>query len=151
MKYIKKLEIHKTTNINTQKINGELTVVYRDWDKQIKTPISMIYITSVNPNEVKGPHLHKKRNSYFLCIKGKLLFIIKNKNGSYKEIIVESSKPQMIFVPKGYSSAHLNLSKTISSILVLADLAWRPNDNEMENVEFTDYNWKKWKRSRNKM
>jgi len=36
------------------------------------------------------------------------------------------------------------LSNNTSRILTLADLAWRPNDNEMKNVNFTDYDWKKW-------
>ena len=30
-------------------------------------------------------------------------------------------------------------------IIVLADVAWKPNDNEMSNVKFEDYLWKKWK------
>jgi len=29
--------------------------------------------------------------------------------------------------------------------LAIADLAWRPDDNEMENISFDDYDWKKWK------
>jgi len=24
----------------------------------------------------------------------------------------------------------------------LADIAWKPNDNEMENVSFEEYDWK---------
>ncbi|MCV0411909.1 WxcM-like domain-containing protein [Nitrosarchaeum sp.] len=142
---IKNLEVHETKNIHTSKANGNLTVVYRDWDNYLKIPPAMIYITSVHPNEIKGPHLHKKRNSYFLCIDGKVLFVIKDRNGKYEEIITDSNKPQLIFVPKETPSAHLNLSKDNSSILVLADLAWRPNDNEMDNIEFSDYDWSKWK------
>jgi dTDP-4-dehydrorhamnose 3,5-epimerase len=33
----------------------------------------------------------------------------------------------------------------VSRILALADVAWKPNDNEMDNVTFDDYDWKKWK------
>ena len=29
--------------------------------------------------------------------------------------------------------------------IALADVAWRPNDNEMLNIEFKDYDWTKWK------
>ena len=32
-----------------------------------------------------------------------------------------------------------------SKILVMADVAWKPNDNEMENIIFENYDWKKWK------
>ena len=37
-------------------------------------------------------------------------------------------------------------SNNISKILVLADVAWKPNDNEMENITFDDYDWNKWKK-----
>ena len=35
----------------------------------------MVYVTSINPGEVKGPHLHVIRHSYYVCIKGKVVFI----------------------------------------------------------------------------
>ena len=50
----------------------------------------------------------------------------------------------MVYVPKNFASAHINLFDQTSSVLTLADIAWRPNDNEMENVEFDDYDWNKW-------
>jgi dTDP-4-dehydrorhamnose 3,5-epimerase len=28
--------------------------------------------------------------------------------------------------------------------LALADIAWKPNDNEMQNDQFDNYDWKKW-------
>jgi dTDP-4-dehydrorhamnose 3,5-epimerase len=30
--------------------------------------------------------------------------------------------------------------------LALANPAWRPDDDEMKNVTFDDYDWKKWKK-----
>ena len=137
------LEQHETKDVRDGHTNGILTVLWRDWDKKFPNP-RMIYISSVRPNEKKGPHLHKKRNSFFLCIKGKLAFVIKQKNGTYEEIIVSSEIPKLIIVPKEYASAHINLSETSSEVLVLADIAWNPNDDEMENLEFKDYDWAKW-------
>ena len=138
------LETHETKDINDNHVNGSLTVIWRDWDNLIKNQIKMIYVSSVNTNEIKGPHIHTKRNSYFVCIHGKVAFIIKEKNGTYREIISSAEKPIMVYVPKNQSSAHINLSNDVSSILTLADLAWRPNDNEMKNDSFVDYDWKKW-------
>ena len=60
-----------------------------------------------------------------------------------------SEKPVLIKVPKGIASAHYNSSKEIGRVLVLADLAWKPDDNEMENVEFEDYEWPKLKKMKN--
>ena len=139
-----KLEIHHTKDINDQHVNGSLMVVWRDWDKIIELTPKMVYVSTVNPGEIKGPHLHKKRNSYFTCIHGKVVFIIQDKTGSYIEIESSSENPVMVNVPKNVSSAHVNISDGISRVLALADLAWKPNDNEMENVTFDNYNWQKW-------
>ena len=80
-----KLEQHETKDILDEHVNGNLMVVWRDWDKFIEKQPKMIYITSVNPGEKKGPHLHTIRDSYFVCIRGKVVFIVKTNDGQYKE------------------------------------------------------------------
>lgn len=138
------LEVHPTKDTHDDHVNGTLTVIWRDWDKILKNHPKMVYVSSINPGEVKGPHIHKKRNSYFTCIHGKVVFIIKLPNGDFEEIISSEDKPVLVSVPKNFPSAHINLSKTMSRVLTLADLAWKPNDSEMENIEFENYDWKKW-------
>ena len=77
------LERHDTRDVDDQHVNGNLTVIWRDWDDHhLKSP-KMVYLTSVGPNEKKGPHLHTQRNSFFSCIKGKVHFIIKDKTEIY--------------------------------------------------------------------
>jgi len=138
------LEKHQTKDINDNHPNGSLTVIWRDWDKLIQNP-NMIYVTSVKPGERKGPHIHKKRTSYFVCIKGKVVFVIKDENDNYLEIESSEEKPILVKVPKNIASAHVNLDKNSSLVLALADISWKPNDNEMENVGFDGYDWGKWK------
>ena len=104
----------------------------------------MVYVSTVEPGEIKGPHLHKLRDSYFTCIHGKVIFIIKTDNG-FEEIESDADEPVLIFVPKNFPSAHINVSNSASRILTLTNIAWRPNDNEMENVNFNNYDWTKWK------
>ncbi len=140
------LEKHDTKDISDKHINGSLTVIYRDYDEIIKNQPKMVYVSSVNAGEIKGPHLHKIRNSYFACIHGKVIFIIKDEKGEYIEIESSSENPVLIKVPKGIPSAHINPTNEIGRVLVLTDLAWKPNDNEMENVTFDNYDWKKWKK-----
>jgi len=143
-KYYTNLEKHDTKDVNTGHINGSLTVIYRDYDGIIENDLKMMYVSSVFPNEVKGPHLHTQRNSYFTCIHGKVVFIIKDVDGKYIEIESSEEKPVLVRIPKGISSAHVNPTKEVGRVLALANIAWRPNDNEMENVSFTDYDWQKW-------
>ena len=117
----------------------------RDWDKIISHEPKMMYISSIFPNQVKGPHIHTKRNSYFSCIHGSVTFIVKDQNGKYHEIEANSDEPTLIHIPKNIASAHLNSGNEIARILSLADVSWKPNDNEMKNITFDDYDWKKWK------
>ena len=138
------LEKHETKDVSDGHVNGSLTVVWRDWDKIIQNNPKMIYVSSVNANEIKGPHIHTKRNSHFVCIEGEVVFIIRNNDGTFDEIVSSEKEPVMVHIPKNVASAHINLSKNVSRILALADVAWKPNDNEMENVKFDNYDWKKW-------
>ena len=141
------LEVHPTKDVLDNHVNGSLTVIWRDWDKILPTEPKMVYVSSVNPGEKKGPHLHTKRDSYFVCIKGKVVFIVKDLEGKYHEIESSEDNPVLVQIPKNYPSAHINLENTVSSVLALASIAWRPNDNEMINVSFDDYDWGKWKKA----
>jgi len=141
-----KLEKHETKDVKDQHINGSLTVIWRDWDKILELSPKMVYISSVNPGEVKGPHLHLKRDSYFVCIRGKVVFVAKDLSGKYHEIESSEDEPVLVQVPKDHPSAHINTTDHVSTIITITNLAWRPNDNEMINVSFDDYDWNKWKK-----
>ena len=138
------LEAHDTKDLKDSHVNGELTVIWRNWDKIINNP-EMVYLNLVNPGEIKGPHNHKNRTSYFFCLQGKIIIVIRDSQGEYHEIESDSNSPQLISVSNGTPAAIVNPTQEISKVLVLADVAWKPNDNEMENIIFEDYNWEKWK------
>ena len=140
-----KLDKYDTKDIQDDHINGSLTVIWRDWDKILEIEPKMVYVSSVNPGEVKGPHLHTTRDSYFTCIRGKVIFIAKDNNGNYHEMESSEDEPTLIQIPKNYPSSHINISNEKATILTLANPAWRPNDDEMKNVSFDDYDWSKWK------
>ena len=140
---IYELENHLTKDISDLHVNGDLTVIWRNWDKIISNP-EMIYVNSVNPGEVKGPHIHKNRTSYFYCIHGKMAIIIQDRDNKYHEIEMDDKTPKLVSITNGIAAAIVNPSEKISKILVLADIAWKPNDNEMKNISFSDYDWKKW-------
>jgi len=140
------LEKHQTRDITDSHINGELTVVWRDWDNLIKNHPKMVYVNSVNPGEIKGPHIHKNRTTSFSCIHGNVVLVIQDNDGKFHEIKADSEKPVLITVPNGIAAAIVNPTTKIAKVLVLADTAWRPNDDEMKNILFDGYNWNKWKK-----
>ena len=137
------LEKHETKDNQDQHVNGSLTVVWRDWDNLIKNHPKMVYVNSVNPGEIKGPHIHKNRTTSFSCIHGNVVLVIQDNDGKFHEIKADSEKPVLITVPNGIAAAIVNPTTKIAKVLVLADIAWRPNDNEMKDVSFDDYDWKK--------
>lgn len=65
-----KLEKHETRNVIDKQVNGSLTVIWRDWDDKLNINPKMIYTSSVYPWEIKGPHIHTKRDSFFVCVRG---------------------------------------------------------------------------------
>ena len=141
------LEKHETKDNQDQHVNGSLTVVWRDWDNLIKNHPKMVYVNSINPGEIKGPHIHKNRTTHFSCISGNVVLVIQDNGGKFHEVKADSEKPVLITVPNGIAAAIVNPTTKIAKVLVLADIAWRPNDNEMKDVSFDDYDWKKWKKN----
>ena len=141
-----KLEKHQTKDIKDNHVNGWLIPVWRNWDKIISVQPEMVYITSVNPGERKGPHLHVIRHSYYVCIKGKVVFVIKEDSGNYLEIESSEENPVLVEIPKNYSSAHINLSNESSIILSVVNPSWKPDNRDEHNVTYDDYDWNKWKK-----
>jgi len=140
------LEKHQTNDTTDSHINGELTIIWRDWDNIITNPPKMIYVNYINPGEIKGPHLHKNRTTYFSCIHGSIVLVIQDDDGKFHEVKADSEKPTLISVRNGIAAAIVNPTDDISKVLVLADIAWKPNDNEMKNIDFENYDWNKWKK-----
>ena len=140
------LEKHQTIDTTDSHINGELTIIWRDWYNIITNHPKMIYVNSVNPGETKGPHLHKNRTTYFSCIHGSIVLIIQDNDGRFHEVKADSERPTLISVRNGVAAAIVNPTDDISKVLVLADIAWKPNDNEMKNIDFENYDWNKWKK-----
>ncbi len=139
------LEKHQTEDITDSHINGELTVIWRDWDNLIKNHPKMVYVNSVNPGEIKGPHIHKNRTTHFFCIHGNVVLVIQDNDEKFHEIKADSEKPVLITIPNGTAAAIVNPTTKIAKVLVLADIAWRPDDDEMKNISFDNYDWSKWK------
>ena len=140
------LEKHSTKDIDDGHVNGSLIPVWRNWDKTISVQPEMVYVTSINPGERKGPHMHIIRHSYYVCIKGKVVFIIKEKSGNYLEIESSEENPVLVEIPKNYSSAHINLSNEPSIILSVVNPSWKPDNRDEHNVTYDDYDWNKWKK-----
>ena len=94
---VHELERHETKDVKDSHNNGELTVVWRDWDEIINEP-KMVYVNIINPKQIKGPHIHKNRTSYFYCINGEVIVIVKDKEGNFHELKGDSRKPKLMIM-----------------------------------------------------
>ena len=81
-----------------------------------------------------------------LTLRGNLEARIFEYGKSPYEIETNSDEPKLVCVSNGIAAAIVNPSAQISKVLVLADLAWKPDDNEMNNVEFSDYDFNELKK-----
>ena len=144
--FVINLEKYETKDVKKGHVNGALTVIWRDWDKIIQHEPKMVYVSTVNPGETKGPHLHKNRTTHFCCIEGNLVIIVKD-GKKFHEIKIDAKNPSLVTVKNGIPAAILNPPSNVSRVLVLADIAWKPNDNEMMNVDFENYDFQKWNNS----
>lgn len=139
-----RLEKHQTKDITGGYVNGSLIPAWKDWEGIIDVRPEMVYVTTVSPGEVKGPHLHIIRHSYFVCVWGKVVFIAKDKDGKYVEIESSPDNPTMVEIPKNHASCHINISGETSVILALVSPAWRPENRDEHHESWDDYDWQKW-------
>lgn len=98
-----------------------------------------VYLTVAKPEEIKGPHLHKKRWGLFTCIKGNIKIVIKI-NGEYVEKFSgEDHQFATVQVPAGIPSALVNIGESEAYILNMPSPSWHVDDQDDWDVEFLDY------------
>lgn len=77
-----------------------------------------VYLTVVNPGEVKGPHYHKQRYAMYTCIKGNVKVVIKLE-GKYKFLYSgEKHDYATIWVEAGIPTAIVNLESDEASFVL---------------------------------
>ena len=138
------LENFQTKNTKTQEVNGRFIPIYKDYQKIYNILPEFIYMSACNIGEVKGPHLHKERCAYFTCVKGDVVFITKEDNVYCEAIVSAIEAPKTIYVPPNIPCAHINIGIEEAIIINICAPAWKPDCQDNFNVEFEDYNWKKW-------
>ena len=137
------VELIKTKEKKTGKQNGIFLPLWRNWDSKYLISPEMVYYTTLNARDIKGPHLHKERTGYLTCLTGKVVCILKY-DDFYEEIIIDSKEPKTIEVLPGVGLLTVNLEKAISSLLNICSPAWHPDKPDNYSADFSDYNINKW-------
>lgn len=123
--------------------NGYLIPIYNIHDRfcdEGKEP-QQVYITSINPGTIKGPHLHYIRTGYFTCIKGNARFVIKTDSGYDEVYSGEDYGYKSVIIPTGVPAALQNIGAEEALIINMPSPAWTPSmDDEYSDV-FDDFDF----------
>lgn len=123
--------------------NGYLVSLWKDWERIFKAEPKQIYLNICDPKVVKGPHLHKNRWDYFVCIRGKIRFIVKW-NREYEEIEVDAGNDpcfKIVEVPPAIPCAIQNIGEREAWFLSMPNPAWHPDNQDDHPVQFDGYTW----------
>ncbi|MDO8657332.1 MAG: WxcM-like domain-containing protein [Candidatus Levybacteria bacterium] len=128
---IAKLEEAKkvTTFTPDGKENGILIELYKDNDK------TTAYFTTIKPGMFKGYHLHRVRAARYVCLRGKMKIIL-YQNKEREEYILDTEKPQRLFIPNNVATGLLNIGNEDAWLINYPDPPYDPNLKD-EQVEYT--------------
>jgi dTDP-4-dehydrorhamnose 3,5-epimerase len=125
--------------------NGFLVPVYNIHEKFFsagKEP-QQVYMTSVLPGKIKGPHLHFIRTGFFTCIKGNVRIVLKTENGYEVFYSGEDHEYLSIEVPTGIPAAVQCLGDEEALMLNMPNPAWTPEMNDEHTADFSDFDFNK--------
>ena len=145
-----KLNLKKNTKFETYnsdgKSNGFLIPIYNNNDLVYPkgyTP-SQVYLTTVKEGQIKGPHLHFKRDGMFTCIKGDVRVVIEAEKNKYDVYFSgENHDYQSIFVPRGFPAAIQNIGSDMAYVLNMPNPAWTPEMNDENDCKFLNFDFEK--------
>lgn len=132
-----------TQDIKTKEVNGFLVSLWKDWEKIFKAEPKQVYLNICHPKAIKGPHLHKDRWDYFVCIRGKIRFIVKW-DEEYEEIEVDADNDpclKILEILPDVPCAIQNIGAGEAWFLNMPNPAWHPDDPDDYPIIFKNYEW----------
>ena len=124
-------------------VNGFLVPLYNIHDKFFapgKEP-QQVYLTTILPGTIKGPHLHFIRTGFFTCIKGNVRVVLKV-DGAYQVFFSgEDHEYNSIEVPTGVPAAVQCLGDEEAYLLNMPNPAWTPDMNDEHTADFSDFDF----------
>lgn len=113
------------------KPNGKLITI---WHVDSCVPVSQVYLTTILPGKVKGPHLHHVRRGLFFCVSGKVRMVVR----IYGKYMVFDPSQMPIPVGPGTPCAFYNLWDEEALILNMPHPPYRESQPDENPV--TDWN-----------
>ena len=143
MKIQTKINKKFLTKDSKDEINGFLLPIYNVHENFFseKMKPEQVYLTVIQKNKIKGPHLHYIRTGCFTCIKGNARFILKI-NDTYQVFYSGDDYDfRTVIVPTGIPAALQNLGNDNAYILNMPTPAWTPEMNDEHTADFKDFDF----------
>lgn len=125
--------------------NGYLVPLYNVHDGFFESgrEPQQVYLTTVLPGKVKGPHLHFIRTGFFTCIKGNVRIVLKREDGYETFLSGEDHEYLSVEIPTGVPAAVQCLGDEEAMILNMPNPAWTPDMNDEHSADFSDFDFGK--------
>jgi dTDP-4-dehydrorhamnose 3,5-epimerase len=124
-------------------VNGFLVPIYNIHDgffAEGKEP-QQVYMTTIRPGMVKGPHLHFVRTGFFTCIKGNVRVVLKTDKGFQVYFSGENHEYRSIEVPTGTPAAVQCIGDEEAYLLNMPNPAWTPDMSDEHSADFSDFDF----------
>lgn len=125
------------------RVNGFLIPVYNIHDRFLsedKAP-QQVYVTVIEPRQIKGPHLHYIRTGCFTCVMGNARIVLRTAAGYEVYYSGELHKYRSIIVPTGVPAALQNIGDGYAMIINTPSPAWTPEMNDEYSADFSDFDF----------
>ena len=123
--------------------NGFLVPIYNIHDgffAEGREP-QQVYMTTILPGTIKGPHLHFIRTGFFTCITGNVRVVLKTEDGYRVFFSGEDHDYLSIEVPTGTPAAVQALGDEEAYLLNMPNPAWTPDMNDEHTADFSDFDF----------
>ena len=122
------------TNGTDGEVNGYVIPI---WHVDSGVKVDQVYLTTIDPWKMKGPHLHHQRHGAFTVLSGSVAIVTRN-GAEYTTHQCHQESPVTVHVPPGTPCALYNIGSTEALVLNLPTPPWRDNSDEF-TVEDWDY------------
>jgi dTDP-4-dehydrorhamnose 3,5-epimerase len=134
------------TKNDAGEVNGFLVPIYNINDgffAEGKEP-QQVYMTTILPGKIKGPHLHFIRTGFFTCVKGNVRVVLKTDDGYQEFFSGEDYDYRSIEVPTGVPAAVQCVGNEEAYLLNMPNPAWTPDMNDEHSTDFSDFDLDGW-------
>jgi len=98
-----------------------------------------VYVTSVKPGCVKGPHLHLKRAGAFVCVHGDVSIVVRDDKGYHPILCGDKHGYKVVHVPPGLPCAIYNVGECEALVMNMPTPPWKHDDQDEHPVNDWTY------------